>query len=71
MATQFSIDQEDRARYEDSVNDPNITAEEREVRVAITKWARSQKPIGEAWNFVWTTWEGEGRDLKVGQEPKA
>ena len=56
MATQFSIDEEDRARYDASVNDPDISAEEKEVRAAIVKWARSQSPNGGDWIFVWTTW---------------
>ena len=53
MASEFRIEKEDREPYEQSVDEPNISPEERAIRACITKWARSQKPIDEAWIYVW------------------
>lgn len=53
MASTFNIEKDDRVRYEQSVTDPTIPLEEIALRAAITSWAHKQKPVTEAWMYVW------------------
>jgi hypothetical protein len=56
MASGFKIEEQDRVPYEASVNDPEISAEERELRAAIVKWAKIQQPNGGEWIYAWPRW---------------
>ena len=56
MATtpsEFRIEKEKREEYDLSVDKPT-DADEKEMRRAITKWARKQKPDNVQWIYVWT-----------------
>lgn len=59
MASEFRIEEQDRLQYEISVNDLNLKEGEKEVRDAIQKWAKSQKPGEVQWIYSWNKgWKG-------------